>query len=103
MEKLTTWRNLIKAIPADKLKSLEKHSQNWASCAVGEKLGFPCSTRHEMDDFLGKYDDHLKTLGIQFYNAIQDNQKTRAMSVLRQIEQYEISDELRSHIGEPLK
>ena len=102
MGKLKTWRGLLKHVPTESLNNLSEFSQAWTSCAVGEKLGFPCNSRHELEELISDYDSELDRLGIEFYEAIESNDKSEAMKVLRNIEEYEISDDLRVRIGDPL-
>ncbi len=100
--KLETWRNLLKNIPDDDVSSLRDMSQMWNSCAVGEKLGFPCSTRHQMETLLCDHDNKLYELGSEFHNSIKNNNKSEAMTILRKIEKHKVDRKVIKGVGEPL-
>ncbi len=102
MAKLEIWRGLLKCTPEECLPNLSKFSQSWCNCAVGEKLGFPGNNRKELEDLITEKDEVLDALGSAFYQHITSGNKKAALSVLRKIENHEVSADILMEINDRL-
>ena len=85
---LEIWRNRIEN--ATNVRELTDDSKNWCNCAVGDRIvletGIRSDSERNVQDCIN---DNAKSLGVQFHEAMMNDNKGQALKILTLIEKLE--------------